>query len=45
MSATAIRLLFKRAGGDQSRGGRVLRWAAESVAGAFFARPGERAVS
>jgi hypothetical protein len=36
--------LFEQTGGDQPRGSRVLSWAAESVAGAFFARLGERAV-
>jgi hypothetical protein len=35
--------LLEQAGGDQPRGGRVLRWAAESVAGALSARAGERA--
>ena len=35
---------FKEPGGDHPRGGRLLRWAAESLARTFVARPGERAV-
>jgi len=34
--------LLQQAGGDQPRDSRVLRWAAESVAGALLARPDER---
>ncbi len=36
--------LLEQTSGDQSHGGGVLGWAAESVAGALFARPGERAM-
>ncbi|MGO9788588.1 MAG: hypothetical protein ACLP8S_03375 [Solirubrobacteraceae bacterium] len=36
--------LLEQASGDQPRGGAVLRWAGESVAGALFGRAGERAV-